>query len=122
MNAGRILSMMSKAALVMAIALVQPSVSHAQSNQAIIQSFGLLGTWSMDCDKAPSLGNEHMIVSISGTTVRVRRAHGDDVADNLNTLRDAKLIAPDKLFVREQWGGKVVEFVYLKEDAKIRVW
>jgi hypothetical protein len=114
--------MMSKAALATALVLVVPGPAHAESFQTTVQSFGLPGIWSMDCAKPPELFNEHMTVSISGSTVRVRRAFGRAVADNLNTLRDAKLIAPDKLFVREQWGVKVVEFVYLKADGKIRAW
>jgi hypothetical protein len=109
-----------------AIFLVLSVLANAQSAQVALKDFGLLGTWAAECKQGPSPGNTHATYSVtSAGAVELKNAFGEGYDDSIYNVSDAKLIAPDRLALREMMVSDkniVLDIVLLKENGKIRVW
>ena len=116
----------------MALAPCFAESARAQSVPAVVQQFGLIGTWSPDCGKPASPENNWSTYVVSGDKVLRkddRGSGGDKAVDML--VRTAKLLAPDLLQVQERGADMPSDLaaawettvVLRKEGAnRIRIW
>jgi hypothetical protein len=106
--------------------LLLPSLAQAQSAAGALQDFGLLGTWAGQCQDSPSPANNH--ATYAGTPsggVQLRYQSGEGYEDSIYDIVEAKLIAPDRLSMRQVLAGNnqvTLDIVLLKEKDRIRIW
>jgi len=91
----------------------------------ILQKFGLLGTWAIDCAQPASAGNEYSVyaVSSSGEATLVYE-RGEPYRDIVYEIRRAVPLADARLALQvlrlpERFP---VDLVLLKESDTVRVW
>ena len=111
---------------IMLFVLLLPSLAQAQSAAGAVQDFGLIGTWAGECSQGPSPANNH--ATYAGTPsggVQLRYQSGEGYEDSIYDIIEAKLIAPDRLSVRQVLAGNkevTLDIVLLKERDRIRIW
>ena len=109
-----------------ALVLLLPSLAQAQSAAGAIQDFGLLGTWAGECSQSPSPANNH--ATYAGTAsggAQLRYQSGEGYEESIYDIIEAKLIAPDRLSMRQVLAGNnqvTLDIVLLKEKDRIRIW
>jgi hypothetical protein len=109
-----------------ALVLLIPVLAHSQSATVAMQEFGLLGTWAGECGQGPAPTNNHAtyLVTSSGG-LQLKYQSGADYEDSVYSILDAKLLAPDKLSLRQVLMSNdrvTLDIVLLKENDKIRIW
>jgi hypothetical protein len=106
--------------------LLQPCLAQAQSATGAMREFGLFGTWAGECSQGASPANNH--VTYSGTPAggaQLRYESGADYDEIIYEITDAKLIAPDRLSMRQVLSSNkevTLDIVLLKEKDRIRIW
>jgi hypothetical protein len=106
--------------------LLLPCLAHAQSAASAIQDFGLIGTWAGECKEGPSPTNNH--ATYAGTPsggAQLRYESGQGYEDSIYDITEAKLIAPDRLSMRQVLAGNsqvTLDIVLLREKDRIRIW
>jgi hypothetical protein len=117
---------MRKALFCAAHVLLLTSFAQAQSPTNIIEEFGLLGAWAVDCEQSPSPTNEHSMFSITSVgTVQLRNDFGISYDEMVYRIIAANRQGPDKLSLRQVLTTDVaivLDVVLVKADEKIRVW
>ncbi|MEA2903363.1 MAG: hypothetical protein QOI12_750 [Alphaproteobacteria bacterium] len=106
--------------------LLLATVAHAQSAASAVQTFGLIGTWAVDCNETPSPTNEHAVFSVaSGDTIELQNDFGRDYDDMVYRIVDASRLAADKLAMRQVLATDnrvVLDVVLMKSNDRVRVW
>ena len=104
----------------------------AQGVPGVLQQFGLLGTWALDCGKPVSADNNWSTYAVSGERVirkDDRGKAGDAPVDML--VHTAKILAPDLLQMQERGADMPAELaaewettIVLRKDGqnKVRIW
>jgi hypothetical protein len=116
--------MLRNALLAAVILLAALGPAEAESIQAALKDFELLGTWAVDCDRTPSAMNENVIYSApkSGDGSQLYQ-FGRDYPDKLYIIHGAERAADDKLLLHEQDvnDGSFLDVVIVKTKDKTRV-
>jgi len=102
--------------LILAAMLLQAPIAAAQSVGGVLTDFGLLGNWSVDCNRPPSRDNSWSIWVLYADGRVVRRLDwGDGDSRNDYVVTSARRVAPDRL--QYNMGG--YDIVMEKRDGKI---
>ena len=105
--------------------LLFAAYANAQSTAMIVEEFGLLGKWAIECSRPPSPRNEHALFALTSAGVWVFNDFGPDYDGMVYRVVDAERDAPDKLLLRQVLATDdtvVLVIVMLKSNDKIRVW
>ncbi|MGH7126482.1 MAG: hypothetical protein ACREFI_19050 [Stellaceae bacterium] len=106
------------------IAIMPPAVS-AQSLDARLRNFGLLGTWAPDCGEAPSpLHPQAIYAAEPSGTVSMSYEPGASAPRSAYAILDAQRIGDDKLLLQEEWlhDHSRLEVTLRKFRGKVKVW
>jgi hypothetical protein len=103
-----------------------PSLAQAQSTASAIQEFGLIGTWAGECREAAGPANNHATYAAAPSgAVQLRYQAGEGYEDSIYDIVEAKLVAPDRLSMRQVLAGNdkvTLDIVLMKENGRIRIW
>jgi hypothetical protein len=106
--------------------LLLPSLAHAQAASGAIREFGLLGTWAGECSQAASPANNHATYAAAASgAIQLRYQSGEGYEESIYDIVEAKLIAPDRLSMRQVLAGNdkvTLDIVLMKEKDRIRIW
>jgi hypothetical protein len=106
--------------------LLLPSLAAAQSAGTAIADFGLIGTWAGECSQAANPANNHATyAAASSGGAQLRYQSGEGYEDSIYDILEAKLIAPDRLAMRQVLAGNnqvTLDIVLMKEKDRIRIW
>jgi len=109
-----------------ALFLLLPSLAHAQSAASAIQEFGLIGTWAGECSQTASPANNHATYAAANSgAIQLRYQSGEGYEDSIYDIVEAKLIAPDRLSMRQVLAANkqvTLDIVLMKEKDRIRIW
>jgi hypothetical protein len=109
-----------------ALLMLFPALAHSQSAADALRDFGLIGTWAAACQEGPSLTNNHATYLVTPTgSLQLKYQSGADFEDSIYDIREAKLLAPEKLSLRQVLIGNervILDIVLIKENDKIRIW
>ena len=99
--------------------------SCCQSAADAMRDFGLIGTWAATCAEGASPSNNHAtyLVTAAGAS-QLRYQSGADFEDSVYDIREAKLLAPDRLWLRQILTSNervILDIVLVKENDKIRI-
>jgi hypothetical protein len=109
-----------------AFAVLLPALAHSQSGADAMRDFGLIGTWAATCADGASATNNHAtyLVTPAGA-LQLRYQSGADFEDSVYDIREAKVLAPDRLSLRQILTSNehvVLDIVLVKENDRIRIW
>jgi hypothetical protein len=109
-----------------AFAVLLPALAHSQSAADAMREFGLIGTWAATCAEDASPTNNHAtyLVTAAGA-LQLRYQSGADFEDSVYDIREAKMLAPDRLSLRQILTSNervILDIVLVKENDKIRIW
>jgi hypothetical protein len=117
---------MRKSIFCAALLLLLPVGAQASSATDALREFSLLGTWASACDEGASPTNSHATYLVTAADgIQLRSTFGAGYEDSIYDIQDAKLVAPDKLALRQVLVGNdrvTLDIILLKEADKIRVW
>jgi hypothetical protein len=115
--------MMKRWAFLLAVALVPllPVASQAGKDSDALLQFGLVGSWSLDCQKPPSPANPFVsfIPSTAGQPSR-QVITGKPQFDSLVPLSDAQMLDATYLRVSYPQGRVTITVTLLKDQRRIR--
>ncbi len=115
--------MMKRWAFLLAVVLLplRPAVSQAGKDSDELLQFGLVGSWSLDCQKPPSPANPFVsfIQSTAGQPTR-QVVTGKPQFDSLVPLSDAQMLDDTHLRLSYPQGRVTITVTLLKEQRRIR--
>jgi hypothetical protein len=114
---------MRRSALLLAIAALPllPAASHAGKDSDELLQFGLLGSWSLDCQKPPSPANPFVNFTASSAGEPTRQViTGKPRYDSLVPVSDAQMLDATHLRLSYPQGGVTITVTLLKEQRRIR--
>jgi hypothetical protein len=117
---------MRKSLLCFAQTLLLIGFAIAQPETRVVDDFGLLGKWAIECGRPPSPMNEHALFSLTSVgIVWVFNDFGPDYDGMVYRVADAKRVGSDKLFLRQVLATDehiVLDIVMWKSNDRIRIW
>jgi hypothetical protein len=100
--------------------------ANAQPATRALRDFDLLGRWAIECTRPASPMNEHSLFSLTSlSSAWVLNDFGPDYDGMVYRIVDAKLVAPDKLSLRQVLvtdDSIVLDVVMIKDGERIRIW
>ena len=115
--------MMKRRALLLALGLLllTPIDSRAGKDSDALERFGLIGGWSLDCQKPPSPANPFMSFTPSTAGQPTRQIiTGKPEYDSLVPLSDAEMLDATHLRLSYPQGHVKVTVTLLKEQGRVR--
>lgn len=101
-------------------------LANAQSAKAVVEEFGLMGTWARHCDAVASPANEYAIFSVTSSgMIQLRNDFGPDYDDMRYRILDAQHVGYYRLSMRQLLvtdDNIVLDVVMLKASNRIRIW
>ena len=117
---------MRKFFLCAVLLLSLPALAQAGSASDALREFNLLGTWASACDEGASPTNSHATYLVTASDgIQLRSVFGAGYEDSIYDIQDAKLVAPDKLSLRQVLVGNdrvTLDIVLVKDKDRIRIW
>ena len=114
---------MKPGAFLLALAglLLAPALSQAAKDSDALSQFGLVGSWSLDCQKPPSPANPFMNFTLSTAGQPTRQIiTGKPEFDSLVPLSDVAMLDATHLRLTYPQGRVTVTVTLLKEQRRIR--
>ena len=111
--------------LAISISLASPAAADAQSLEATLRDFGLLGTWAPDCAEAPSpLHPRALYTAEPSGQASMTYEPGPRAPPSVYTILSAERIADDRLLLREEWlhDHSRLEVTLRRFRGKVKVW
>jgi hypothetical protein len=100
--------------------------AHAQPATTVVDDFGLVGKWAIECSRPPSPANEHALYAVTPSgLVWVMNDFGPDYDGMVYHVVRAERVSPDKLALRQVLTSDenvVLDIVMVKDSERIRVW
>lgn len=111
---------MKKTLLAAAFALACTSAQASDGDA--VASFGLIGSWAMDCAQPASPTNAYLVYSITGTgAVTEQLSRGGAAPERTSTMSNVQLITPAwLLYSLTGVDGSVVDVLRFKKGTKMR--
>lgn len=107
--------------LALALLPLMPAASLAGKDSDELQQFGLIGSWSLDCQKQPSPTNPFVSFTPSNAGQPTRQViTGKPQLDSLVPLSDTQMLDATHLRLSYPQGGVTVTVTLLKERRRIR--
>lgn len=96
--------------------------AHAQSWRKVLDDFGFFGNWAPNCDSPATLTNSRRrAFATRGGEIHFTENFGHGKRHNTYVVFDAKRIAPDKVLLRIQFNGKLMQdLTMVKENGRLR--
>lgn len=117
---------MRKALLSFVYCLLSVAAAHAQSATAIVEDFGLLGKWAIECSRPPSPANEHSLYAVTSSgMIWVMNDFGPDYDGMVYRVVTAERVSADKVWLRQVLTSDdkvVLDIVMVKSNERLRVW
>ncbi len=110
--------------LAASVAIGAPAAS-AQSTEAVLRDFGLLGTWAPDCGEAPSPLHPRAVYTVKASgQVSMRYEPGASAPRSAYAILSAERTGDDRLRLREVWlyDHSRLEVTLRKFRGKMKVW
>ena len=97
-------------------AFAQPATQTAQEAATVMEKWGLTGSWSQDCRRAPARGVALLTYSKAsdGSLIRTARTNGKP---NTNQIVAARIMADGSIEVTEKDPDDVLVFVLTKDGS-----
>jgi hypothetical protein len=107
-------------------AVLFPALANSETVADALRDFGLIGTWAAACTEGASPTNSHATYQVTPAgALQLRYQSGADLEDSVYDIREAKMLAPDKLSLRQILTSNehvVLDIVLVKENDRIRIW
>jgi hypothetical protein len=117
---------MQKSLFCAVLFLLLPAVAQAQSATEALRAFSLLGTWASACNEDASPTNSHATYLVTASDgIQLRSVFGAGYEDSIYDIQEAKLVAPDKLSLRQVLVGNdrvTLDIILVKDNDRIRIW
>ena len=105
----------------LALLLLMPAVARAGKDSDALLQFGLIGNWSLDCQKPPSPANPFMNFTPSTAGQPTRQIiTGKPQYDNLVPVSHAEMLDATHLRLSYPQGAVTITVTLLKEQRRIR--
>jgi hypothetical protein len=117
--------MAGRAVLAALVLTAAPCFAEENPVPGVLQQFGLLGTWAIDCAQPAGPANEYSIYAVSPSgEATLAYARGEPYRDIIYAIRAAERVTADRLALHvlhlpEKFS---VDLVLRKEGATVRVW